>query len=165
MPHTQIVVKYHNTTKWDNPNEERPKNFQVVAEDGGKYSYDKSRAKDWDFKPGATRLIIWEEQPGINGGNPWNLIEDVVLQPPSDNNNNEPRNPFANDVPFEPTTNGSGSTQHYSSPEDELINEIHCLYKKCFQLVSTEPDFQDFSMEQKGTTATTYFITASRSKQ
>lgn len=157
MEQTTITVKYHNTTKWDNPNEERPKNFQVVAEDGGKYSYDKSRAKDWDFKPGATRLIIWEEQPGINGGKPWNLITDVILEPPT--------NSFE-DIPFDPYTNGSGNTQpQISYQNDQILNEIHGLYKKCFQLVSTEPDFQDFSMEQKGTTATTYFIAASRSKQ
>lgn len=155
MPQTEITIQEHNTQDYNDPNKEAKTNFKVTAEDGTRYSYPKNRT-DWKLSDiGATRLIIWEEKPPVNAhGKPWKLIQSVILQPDDD-------------IPYGNGANGSAQPSYQPSqpPNDKTLNEIHALYLKCYQLVSTERAFQEFSTEQKGTTATTYFINASRSKQ
>ena len=150
MENTQIEVQYYNPSSTKAPH-------NVKASDGKTYKFWPNDPVSTVFSEqsvGKTYVVEYNEEPGKGDYGPSLMVKSAMLAP-------------SDDIPYGNGANGSAQPSYQPSqpPNDKTLNEIHALYLKCYQLVSTEPAFQEFSTEQKGTTATTYFINASRSKQ
>ena len=149
MENAQIEVQYYNPSSTKAPH-------NVKATDGKTYKFWPGSSADNVFNEqsvGKTYVVEYKEEPGKGNYGPSLMVDSAILHD--------------EDIPYGNGANGSAQPSYQPSPppKDKILNEIHALYLKCYQLVNTEPAFQEFSTEQKGTTATTYFINASRAKQ
>tara|TARA_R100001443_G_scaffold44540_1_gene57535 strand:+ start:8779 stop:9228 length:450 start_codon:yes stop_codon:yes gene_type:complete len=149
MENAQIEVQYYNPSSTKAPH-------NVKATDGKTYKFWPGSSADNVFNEqsvGKTYVVEYKEEPGKGNYGPSLMVDSAILHD--------------EDIPYGNGANGSAQPSYQPSQpsNDKILNEIHALYLKCYQLVNTEPAFQEFSTEQKGTTATTYFINASRAKQ
>ena len=149
MENAQIEVQYYNPSSTKAPH-------NVKASDGKTYKFWPGSSADNVFNEqsvGKTYVVEYKEEPGKGNYGPSLMVDSAILHD--------------EDIPYGNGANGSAQPSHQPSQpsNDKILNENHALYLKCYQLVNTEPAFQEFSTEQKGTTATTYFINASRAKQ